>query len=141
MILYYSDITGAISPTEGNGFLPVHEGNRPEPISGYRIEQDRIIPCEGGYVMTYKQVQLPNYAAGEWLELVGYGAAQQPTLLYLKMNLATAGKQSDKLNAVEAYINKILIQYATDPAPRNDWPEPPYTYHETISEAVELLKP
>ena len=83
----------------------------------------------------------PTYTAGQWLELVGIGAGQQPTLIYLKLQLMSALKKSDKLTAMEQYVSSILAQYAADPSPRNDWQQPPYSYHETIAECVNLLQP
>lgn len=82
----------------------------------------------------------PTYNAGEWLELVGIGAGQQPTLIYLKLQLMAALKTSNKLTAMEQYVSGILAQYAADPSPRNDWQQPPFTYHETIAECVNLLQ-
>lgn len=81
-----------------------------------------------------------TYSAGEWLEMVGLGGSQQPTLIYLKLQLMAAGKRSDKLEALEAYLNGILAAYAADPTPRCDWQNPPVDYQETVAECVELLK-
>lgn len=141
MIIYYADITGAISPNEKEGFLPVYEGEIPIPCTGQKVEQDKIIPCEGGYVMTYKLVDAPSYTAAEWLEMVGLGTAQQPTLIYLKLQLMAAQKISTKLTALEGYLNGILAQYAQDNSPKQDWGQPPYTIQETIAECVNLLQP
>lgn len=83
----------------------------------------------------------PTYTAGQWLEFVGFGVAQQPTLIYLKLQLMAANKISQKLTAIEGYVNGILAQYAKDDSPKEDWGHPPYTIQETISDCVELLKP
>lgn len=83
----------------------------------------------------------PTYTAGEWLEMVGLGTSQQPTLIYLKLQLMAANKISHKLKAIEGYVNGILAQYSVDNSPKEDWGQPPYTIHETIAECVNLLQP
>jgi hypothetical protein len=82
----------------------------------------------------------PTYTAGEWLEMVGLGTSQQPTLIYLKLQLMAAQKSSIKLTAIECYVNGILAQYAVDNSPKEDWGQPPYTIQETIAECVNLLQ-
>ena len=71
------------------------------------------------------------------LESVGLGGNRQPTLLYLRQ----AGAVSAKLDATEAYLNTILAIFAADPAPRSDWPVAPFTFEETVAEAVSSLAP
>jgi hypothetical protein len=90
-------------------------------------------------VQTYKLISLPSYNAGEWLEMVGLGAGQQPTLIYLKLSLQMANKTSDKLNTLEQYLQNILAQYAMDPTPKADWTQPPISYHEAVQDAVNQL--
>ena len=82
----------------------------------------------------------PTYTAGEWLEMVGLGTSQQPTLIYLKLQLMASQKVSTKLTAIEGYVNGILAQYAVDNSPKEDWGQPPYTIQETIAECVNLLQ-
>jgi hypothetical protein len=79
----------------------------------------------------------PTFTAEQHLESVGLGGNRQPTLLYLRQ----AGAQSPKLNAIEAYLNQILAMFAANPAPRSDWPNAPYTFEETVGEAVASLTP
>lgn len=138
--MIYRDITGAISPVEKEGFFPVHEF-KPEADPCCIVVEDRLQWAETHWVQLYKQQPKPTYSAGEWLELMGIGAGQQPTLIYLKLQLMAALKKSDKLTAMEQYVSGILAQYAADPSPRNDWQQPPFTYHETIAECVNLLQP
>ena len=78
-----------------------------------------------------------TFTAEQHLESVGLGGNRQPTLLYLRQ----AGAQSPKLNATESYLNQILAMFAANPAPRNDWPSPPYSFEETVAEAVASLTP
>lgn len=82
----------------------------------------------------------PTYTAGQWLEMVGYGADQKPTLLYLKLQLQSVGKSSEKLNSVETYLNQVLEIFASDPTPKSDWANPPYSYRETVLECLKKLK-
>jgi hypothetical protein len=77
----------------------------------------------------------PAVTAEAWLESVGLGGNRQPTLLYLRQ----AGAVSAKLDATEQYLNQILAMFAADPAPRSDWPAAPYTFEETVAEAVASL--
>ena len=77
----------------------------------------------------------PAVTAETWLETVGLGGTRQPTLLYLR----NAGAVSAKLDATEQYLNQILALFAADPAPRNDWPAAPYTFEETVAQAVASL--
>ena len=139
-ILRYMSETGASSPTPKDGYLPVYEGNPPQPTQCEQVMQDKVEPCEGGYVQTYKLVAAPVYTAGEWLELVGFGSSQQPTLIYLKLQLQAAGKTSAKLTATERYLNGVLALFATDPTPRCDWEQPPYPFQEVVEEALTTLR-
>ena len=136
--MIYRDITGAISPEPKEGFFPVHEF-KPEADPCCVVVEDRLQWADTHWIQLYKQQPKQTYSAGEWLELVGIGAGQQPTLIYLKLQLMAALKTSKKLTAMEQYIQSILAQFAADPSPRNDWPEPPYSFHETVAEVTELL--
>lgn len=77
----------------------------------------------------------PAKTAEQHLESVGLGGNRQPTLLYLRQ----AGAVSAKLDATEQYLNQVLAMFAADPAPRSDWPASPYTFEETVAEAVASL--
>lgn len=81
----------------------------------------------------------PVYTAGEWLELVGFGSSQQPTLIYLKLQLQMYGRRSDKLNETEQFLNSVLASFAHDPTPRSDWEQPPYEFQEVVAECMEVL--
>ena len=139
MILYFADMTGAISATEQPGFFPVHEGNVPSIGAGEKIEQDKLQWCGEYWEMTYKVVSAAKYSAGEWLDLVGFGSSQQPTLIYLKLQLGMYGRRSDKLNATEQFLNSVLTSFAHDPTPRCDWQQPPYAFQEVVAECMEVL--
>lgn len=139
ILLRYLDDTGASSPIPMEGFLPVYEGNKPQPTQCEQIVQDTVQRMADHWVQTWKIEPAPMYSAGEWLELVGYGAGQQPTLIYLKMQLLTAGKTSAKLAATEAFIGQVLALYAANDVPRCDWEQPPYGFQEVVAECIDAI--
>jgi hypothetical protein len=77
--------------------------------------------------------------AEEHLKSVGLGGERQPTLLYLRQSLAAAGQQSPELDAIEQYLQQILAIFASDPSPRNDWPQPPITFEAAVQSAMQAL--
>lgn len=82
----------------------------------------------------------PTYTADAWLTKEGVGSDRQPTLLYLKLQLDAAGKVSAKLNATQSFLNQILLEYAQNPsAQKSDWASAPFTFEETIQEALTKL--
>lgn len=137
--MIYADMTGAISPEPKEGFFPVHDF-KPEADPCCEVVQDRLQWADTHWVQLYKQQPKPLYTAGEWLDLVGVGGTQQPTLLYLKMKLQAAGKTSAKINALETYLQQVLGAYAADNSPRCDWGQPPVTYYDAVKEAMEVLQ-
>jgi hypothetical protein len=138
--MIYVDSSGAISPIEKEGFYPVHEGTKPTLQPCTTAVPDRLQWHEDGHwVQLWKLQPLPLYSAGEWLELVGLGASQQPTLIYLRMKLEAANKVSNKLDSLEAYLQSILSEYAIDNSPKCDWGQPPVSYHDTVKEVMQIL--
>jgi len=104
------------------------------------IEQPPAPSPEAQWVGGQWVIPAPRtYSAGEWLELVGFGANQQHTLIYLKLQLQSIGKTSVKLSATEEYLNGVLALFATNPVPRSDWEQPPYQFYEVISDALASL--
>jgi hypothetical protein len=81
----------------------------------------------------------PAVTAEEHLKSVGLGGERQPTLLYLRQSLAAAGQQSPELDAIEQYLQQILSIFASDPSPRNDWPQPPITFEAAVQAAMQTL--
>jgi hypothetical protein len=77
--------------------------------------------------------------AEEHLKSVGLGGERQPTLLYLRQSLAAAGQQSPELDAIEQYLQQILAIFASDPSPRNDWPQPPVSFETAVQSAMSAL--
>jgi hypothetical protein len=85
------------------------------------------------------QTPPPAVTAEEHLKSVGLGGERQPTLLYLRQSLAAAGQQSPELDAIEQYLQQILAIFASDPSPRNDWPQPPITFEAAVQSAMQTL--
>jgi hypothetical protein len=83
----------------------------------------------------------PAVTAEEHLASVGLAGDRQPTLLYLRLNLQSAGKTSPELDQLEAYLSGILSIFAADPSPRNDWPQPPITFEAAVQSAMQTLNP
>lgn len=81
----------------------------------------------------------PTYTAEQWLDKQGYGATQLVTLLDLYAALSTAGKTSAKLNAVKAWTNSVLGEYVQNSQPKSDWGAAPFSFNETVTQAVEIL--
>lgn len=77
--------------------------------------------------------------AEEHLRSVGLAGDRQPTLLYLRQSLTAAGKTCAELDAVEQYLQQILTMFAANPAPRNDWPNPPLTFEAAVQAAMQAL--
>jgi hypothetical protein len=106
------------------------------------LEQTQAIDPEAKTVTRgWNVIALPPtlYSAEEWLNAQGVGGSRQPTLLYLRQNLAAASKESPLLNALEQYLQTILALYATDSSPRADWPLPPTTFEAAVQEAFVQL--
>lgn len=75
----------------------------------------------------------------QWTEKQGFTALRMLTIKDLEGKLATAGKESVKLSAIRQWADSLIALFATNPEPRNDWPEAPFSFDETVQEAVSLL--
>jgi hypothetical protein len=83
----------------------------------------------------------PAVTAEKHIEREGFPAIRLVTLMDLEGKLAEAGKTSAKLVAVRSWLDAVLGAFAANPEPRNDWPEAPFGFEETVQEAVEDLQP
>lgn len=92
-------------------------------------------------VANYISILRPFVTALEHLESVGFGSNYQPTLLYLRLNLAAANKTCAELSATETYLQGILSVFAQDQSPRNDWAMPPVTFDAAVIAAMSELQP
>ena len=81
----------------------------------------------------------PTYTAEQWLAKEGYGPTQLVTLLDLYAALSAAGKTSANLNAVKAWTNSVLGEYVQNSQPKSDWGAAPFSFNETVTQAVEIL--
>lgn len=138
--MIYVDDTGAITSNPESGFYPVLEGNKPIPGPCQVVVKDKLVKEGDHWVQIYKLTSAPMYSAGDWLETVEFGAGQQPTLIYMKLQLYAAGKSSPKLIATEEFMNSVLSLYASAPIARCDWDNPPYTFQEVVFECVQTLQ-
>jgi hypothetical protein len=107
-----------------------------------RLEKTEVIDAQARTVTrgwNTIEVPPPLVTAEEHLASVGLGGDRQPTLLYLRLNLQSAGKTSPELDQLEAYLSGILSIFAADPSPRNDWPQPPITFEAAVQSAMSVL--
>lgn len=81
----------------------------------------------------------PTITAEKYIEHQGFTALRLIALMDLEKKLAENGKTSVKLSAVRAWLDSILAVSATNPEPRNDWPNLPYSFEETSAEAMSTL--
>jgi hypothetical protein len=137
--MIYIDDTGAISPTAKPGFLPVIEDEKPTHAADEVIAKGPMIKHSDHWQQTWTVVAAVKYTAEEWLDKYDLGSSNQPTLIYLKLQLQAAGKYSAKLSALEQFMQSILAQYAENQSPKGDWLSPPYGYNETIAECMSIL--
>lgn len=77
--------------------------------------------------------------AEQWLTAQGYSPTALLTLFDLETRLAAAQKTALKLVQTRAWANSILSAYVADANPRYVWPEAPYSFGETTSEAFLAL--
>ena len=83
----------------------------------------------------------PTFTAEGWLESQGYGGARSTTLLYLKLQLQSAGKTSTKLAAAQAWLDGIIAVGAADPdAQHAGLPAAPFGFAEVCQEALATLQ-
>ena len=120
-----------IATLERKGWVPA-----PQPAYDPATQQCEWV--DGEWVVT--PIPPTLYTAEQWLTKEGVGSDRQPTLLYLKLQLDAAGKVSAKLDATQNFLNLILTEYAQNPsAQKSDWTPAPFTFEETIQEALTIL--
>jgi hypothetical protein len=137
--MIYIDDTGAISATEKPGFLPVIEDEKPTHAADEVVTKGPMIKHADHWQQTWTVVAAVKYTAGEWLEKHGLDGNNQPTLIYLKLQLQAAGKSSTKLTALEQFMQQVLAQFAANNTSRGDWPNPPHGYEETVADCMAVL--
>jgi len=81
-----------------------------------------------------------TFTAAEWVDQQGFAGNRSTTMLYLKLKLDAASKTSPKLNAVQAWLDGMIVAGVTAPEEqRNDWPASPYTFEQASQEALTIL--
>jgi hypothetical protein len=110
-----------------------------KPPAGTRAIPDTELPAN--WEQAEEAPEAEPITAEEHLKSVGLGGERQPTLLYLRQSLAAAGQHSPELDAIEQYLQQILAIFASDPSPRNDWPQPPSTFEAAVQSAMQTLNP
>jgi hypothetical protein len=81
----------------------------------------------------------PTISAERHIEREGFPAIRLVTLMDLEGKMVAAGEISAKLVAVRAWLDSILGTFASNPQPRNDWPEAPFGFEETVQDAASKL--
>ena len=113
---------------------------------GYKWkENDRVVRYTNNYgTVELKDIPTSNYApeavtAEGWIMDQGYTPIRVITLLDLESKLAAASKTSQKLMAVRAWIDGLLVSFVSDPTPKSDWPPVPFSFEETTQDAFTQL--
>jgi hypothetical protein len=119
-----------IANLERKGWVPA-----PQPAYDPATQQCEWV--DGAWVVT--PIPPTLYTAEQWLAKEGYGPTQLVTLLDLYAALSAAGKTSAKLNAVKAWTNSVLGEYVQNSQPKSDWGAAPFSFNETVTQAVEIL--
>ena len=77
--------------------------------------------------------------AEEWIVYKGYTSIRLLTLFDIERKLEASGKTAPKLTSVRGWIDAVLMQFALNPAPKLEWDECPYTFEETLQQAISIL--
>lgn len=88
---------------------------------------------------TGDEEEYTGMSAEAWLAYKGYTSIRLLTLLDIERKLEAAGKTAPKLTSVRGWIDAVLMQFAMNPAPQLEWDECPYTFEETLQEALGIL--
>ena len=88
---------------------------------------------------TGEEEEYYGMSAEAWISYKGYTSIRLLTLFDIERKLEAAGKTAPKLTSVRRWIDAILMQFALNPAPKLEWDECPYTFEETLQEAISIL--
>jgi hypothetical protein len=83
----------------------------------------------------------PTYTAPEWVDAQQFSGNRTTTMLYLKLQLDSAGKSSAKLAAVQGWLDGMILAGVTQPdLKRGDWPASPYSFEDASAQALAALQ-
>lgn len=100
---------------------------------------------ENGKLMTFNEKmgipgpQSPLSSADQWIEKQGFSSLRVIALMDAENKLAVANKNSAKLTAIRNWLDSVAISYIQNPMPRQDWPIAPFSFNETMQEALAAL--
>lgn len=81
----------------------------------------------------------PLITAEQWIESQGYPAMRLVSLMDIEGKLSQSGRTSAKLVAVRAWLDGVMVQFAASPEPRNNWSTVPFSFEETMQDAMVVL--
>lgn len=88
---------------------------------------------------TGEEEEYYGMSAEEWLTYQGYTSLRLLSLLDTESKLEASNKTSVKMQATRGWINALLAEYVASPQNKLYWEEPPFSYNETMQEALQIL--
>lgn len=112
-----------------------------DPPTVYFYEDGTFVSLEQkkASVRQQQKAKLKPLSVEEWVSLSGFSPLKVVALMDIESKLKAAGKQCAKITAVRQWLDTITASFVLNPAPRNDWPDAPHSFEETIQEAVSVL--
>lgn len=134
--LFDSDYFDTVSITDEQAAL-IDSGLQSQPLKVYLYENGELVSVAQKYAAQREQLKakMSPVAAEKWIELQGFTALKVVALMDAESKLAAANKTSAKVTAVRQWLDGITAAYITNPTPRNDWPDAPFTFEQTMQEA------
>jgi hypothetical protein len=117
----------------------VEEGKSSTPPTVYFLIEEELKTQEEIRSIRLANRPRPEVTAEHWIESKGYGPMRLITLMDLELKLHTTQKSAEKITAVRTWLDSIQVAFAMDPTPKNDWPEPPYSFEATVQDALAAL--
>lgn len=117
----------------------VQNGMTSTPRILYFYKDGEILTIEQWRELQIANMPKPFVTAERHIERQGFPAIRLVTLMDLEGKLAQAGATSTKLTAVRGWLDTILGAFAANPEPRNDWPNAPFGFEETVQDAASKL--
>jgi hypothetical protein len=117
----------------------VEAGRTSEPKVFYFLKEGELVTLQEHREQEIAARPKPVTTAEKWIERQGFPAIRLVTLMDLEGKLAATGKTSAKLTAVRSWLDTILGAFASSPEPRNNWPQAPFGFEETVQDAASKL--